>query len=64
MLEVSRYRRRSPAMADTVTDPVCGMQIRPEDAVAQEVHDGQTFYFCSPGCHEAFLGDPHKYGHP
>ena len=51
-------------MADTVTDPVCGMQIRPRDAVAQEEHDGQTFYFCSHACHDTFLKDPHRYGHP
>lgn len=28
-------------MADKVKDPVCGMEIRPEDAVAQEDHDGR-----------------------
>lgn len=51
-------------MADTVRDPVCGMEIRPEDAAATEEHDGGTYYFCSPGCHEAFVKDPHRYGHP
>lgn len=51
-------------MDDTVTDPVCGMQIRPQDAVAREEHDGHTFYFCSAGCHDTFLKDPHRYGHP
>jgi P-type Cu+ transporter len=51
-------------MADTVKDPVCGMEIRPQDAVAQEQHDGRTFYFCSHACHDAFLKDPHRYGHP
>ncbi|MBA2725647.1 MAG: YHS domain-containing protein [Actinobacteria bacterium] len=39
-------------------DPVCGMEISPEDAVATEDHDGQTFYFCSHACHEAFVKDP------
>lgn len=28
---------------DAVKDPVCGMEIRPEDAAATEVHDGHTF---------------------
>ena len=51
-------------MADKVKDPVCGMEIRPEDAVATEVHDGLTLYFCSEACHETFLNDPHRYGHP
>jgi YHS domain-containing protein len=51
-------------MADLVKDPVCGMEIRPEDAAATEVHEGQSFTFCSTACHEAFVKDPHRYGHP
>ena len=51
-------------MADKVKDPVCGMEIRPEDAAATEVHEGRMFYFCSAGCHAAFVKDPHRYGHP
>lgn len=51
-------------MAVTVTDPVCGMEIDPDEAVASEEHGGQVFYFCSEGCHRAFLADPHRYGHP
>lgn len=47
-----------------VKDPVCGMMIEPETAAAREDHDGRTFYFCSVACHEAFLNDPHRYGHP
>ena len=51
-------------MTNRVKDPVCGMEIDPDDAAASEVHDGVTFYFCSPACHQAFLDDPHRYGHP
>jgi len=51
-------------MAETVRDPVCGMEIQPEQAFAQEEHDGNTFYFCSDPCHNAFLNDPHRFGHP
>jgi Cu+-exporting ATPase len=51
-------------MTDTVIDPVCGMEIGPDDAVASEEHDGRVFYFCGEGCHRAFLADPHRYGHP
>jgi Cu+-exporting ATPase len=41
-----------------VTDPVCGMRIDPEDAVASVVYEGVTYYFCSEACHEAFVADP------
>lgn len=50
-------------MADVVTDPVCGMEIRPEEAVASELHEGKTFYFCDPACHETFIEDPHRWAH-
>lgn len=51
-------------MNDTVKDPVCGMEIRPDEAVASEEHAGHVFYFCSEGCHRAFLADPQRYvGH-
>lgn len=50
-------------MADTVKDPVCGMEVRTEDAAATEVHEGRTFYFCSQGCRDTFVKDPHRYGH-
>ena len=51
-------------MPETVTDPVCGMQIRPEDAAASEEHDGRTFYFCSEACHQTFMADPTAMGTP
>ena len=51
-------------MAEQVTDPVCGMRIDAADAVASEEHEGQTFFFCSARCHETFVADPHRYGHP
>lgn len=49
-------------MADKVKDPVCGMEIRPEEAAATEAHEGRTFYFCSTGCRDLFVNDPHRYG--
>ena len=51
-------------MTDLVKDPMCGMEIRPQDAAAIELHEGRTFYFCSEGCHDAFVKNPHRYGHP
>lgn len=36
-------------------DPVCGMEISPQDAIKLE-KDGKTFYFCSQNCKNKFLG--------
>lgn len=44
-----------------VTDPVCGMRIDADDAVATVEHEGKTYYFCSQACHDAFVADPGAY---
>ncbi len=44
-------------------DPVCGMDVDPKTAKHTSVHEGKTFYFCSPGCKKTFDADPHRYGH-
>ena len=41
-----------------VTDPVCGMRIDPDDAVATAEHDGQRYWFCSEVCRDSFVTDP------
>lgn len=48
-------------MADTVHDPVCGMDIDPATAAGTSEYKGQTYYFCSPGCKKSFDKDPEKY---
>jgi P-type Cu+ transporter len=44
-----------------VVDPVCGMSIRPEDAVGQVSHQGKTYYFCGQRCLDRFREDPAKF---
>ena len=43
------------------TDPVCGMRIDTDDAAATAEYEGTTYYFCSQGCHDAFVADPTSY---
>lgn len=45
----------------TVHDVVCGMDIDPADAAGTSEYQGQTFYFCSPGCKRQFDRDPERY---
>jgi YHS domain-containing protein/uncharacterized membrane protein YraQ (UPF0718 family) len=42
-------------------DPVCGMSVDPARAEYRSFHEGETYYFCSAGCKEAFDKDPAKY---
>lgn len=43
------------------TDPVCGMQVDPENAAGRVEHEGKTYYFCSEGCRKAFEANPQKH---
>jgi len=42
-------------------DPVCGMQVDEKKAAAKSQYQGQTYYFCAPGCKAAFDKEPAKY---
>lgn len=42
-------------------DPVCGMNVDEEKAEWTSTHDGITYYFCKPGCKNAFESDPGNY---
>ena len=42
-------------------DPVCGMNVDPEEAKAKREHGGRSYYFCSGGCAQKFEQAPEKY---
>ena len=44
-----------------VLDPVCGMTIDPATAAGESEYNGETYYFCNPGCKTKFDQDPEKY---
>lgn len=48
-------------MDTTLRDPVCGMEVTYETARARSEYDGQTYYFCSIDCKEAFDREPEIY---
>ncbi len=45
----------------TVKDPVCGMDIAPDNATATGEYQGKTYHFCSTACHDKFKAEPQKY---
>ena len=47
--------------ADTAVDPVCGMTVVKANAKATFDYKGTTYYFCNPGCKDAFVKEPEKY---
>jgi len=42
-------------------DPVCGMEVKEEEAKFKLEHMGKTYYFCSKSCMEEFKNNPSKY---
>lgn len=40
------------------TDPVCNMEIDPDDAAGRSDYEGKTYYFCSTHCKKQFDFDP------
>ncbi len=46
-----------------VTDPVCGMTVKPGPATRHAEHAGRTYYFCSVGCHGKFTANPDSFLH-
>ena len=44
-----------------VKDPVCGMEVDPQNAAGKSEYQGQTYYFCSKGCKAQFDKDPEKF---
>jgi xanthine dehydrogenase accessory factor len=62
LAEIVQLRRsRAPTVSvveqanSRAVDPVCGMQVDIATAKWTAEKDGQTYYFCAPGCRRAFV---------
>ncbi len=44
-----------------LTDPVCGMRLKPEDAYSTIEREGYVLYFCSENCQEEFKKNSKQY---
>ncbi|HEY5526326.1 MAG TPA: YHS domain-containing protein [Candidatus Anoxymicrobiaceae bacterium] len=42
-------------------DPVCGMDVEPDNAAARSTYKGKTYYFCAQMCKTKFDAEPDKY---
>jgi len=53
--------RRGLGAPGQYRDPVCGMRV--DDDGPSASHDGDTYYFCSKTCRQAFEEEPEEYAH-
>jgi Cu+-exporting ATPase len=42
-------------------DPICGMEVKEEEAAATYEYQGKTYYFCALGCQEKFAQNPEQF---
>lgn len=48
-------------MAESQKDPVCGMEVDPDETQHMSQHMGKKYFFCSMECKEKFDKEPEKY---
>jgi YHS domain-containing protein/ketosteroid isomerase-like protein len=51
----------SASTEETATDPVCKMIVVKAGAAATRSYKGTPYYFCNPGCADAFDQNPERY---
>ena len=59
MVEIARLREE--VLVPVPIDPVCHMQVDPNNAAGVSDHEGRRYYFCSKGCKEKFYRNPGQY---
>ncbi|GAN35313.1 MAG: YHS domain-containing protein [Candidatus Brocadia sinica] len=47
--------------AETVKDPVCGMEVSDIKKAPREEYNGKVYYFCAEHCKKIFKKDPGSY---
>lgn len=45
-------------------DVVCGMQVDEKTSAGKSEYQGETYYFCSPGCKATFEKEPERFVKP
>lgn len=57
----SRTSKEGKGVEMMAIDPVCKMTVDESKAAATYDYKGKTYYFCAPGCRDAFSKDPEKF---
>lgn len=63
-VSIRRHNHHRHGSPETVTDPVCGLQISKYGATARREVAGTLYHFCSARCTSAFDADPARYTAP
>ena len=61
MTELSETPESEITPTAITKDPVCGMSVDPLKARGKASYQGDTYYFCSPGCMHRFVSEPARF---
>jgi heavy metal translocating P-type ATPase len=61
MNDAAHTHVHSPTSTQSVTDPVCGMEVDPQGDGPRLEYGGRSFWFCSEHCLHRFQADPGTY---
>ena len=50
-----------PRRENLPRDPVCGLEVHPDDVDSWVEYGGTQYYFCCPECQRAFEESPEEY---
>ncbi len=52
---------QGPREGNLPRDPVCGLEVHPDDVDSWTEYGGTQYYFCCPECQRAFEENPEQY---
>lgn len=55
------HERATVPVDGAIIDPVCGMTVKLDAGKPNLAYKGDTYHFCSQGCHDKFEADPYFY---
>jgi YHS domain-containing protein len=53
--------REQPRAVNLPRDPVCGLEVHPDDVDSWVEYGGTQYYFCCPECQRVFEERPEEY---
>lgn len=62
--EKPQVETQTPAAAQTLSDPVCGMRVTPAEADTTIIYNGVEYGFCTRAHYEQFQAAPEKFVKP
>jgi Cu+-exporting ATPase len=64
VMECCAHKKNPDTPAKTAKDPICGMNVDPQNCAGSFQHKNETYYFCSKHCLQKFSQHPEQFLNP